>query len=216
MRLRLGTPRAALIVAPHADDEAIGAGKLIRALRQRGARVSVLVVTDGAASHPGSRRWPRGRLIAERRRETRRAMRRLGVPAGAIEFLGLPDGGLSREGERCRRAVIRAIAHHRRLDLLVGPSARDGHPDHRAVAAAMAAAPRGARRLTYPVWPPARRGSARLSGLPAGAAVVGKRSLIRCYRTQCGAVRDDAAGFSIARHELDAFAHPVELFREVR
>lgn len=216
MRLRLGNPRTALVIAPHADDEAIGAGKLIRALRQRGTRVGVLIVSDGAASHPGSRRWPRERLVAERRRETRRALRRLGVDAGGIEFLGLADGALSLAATRCGRAVIRAIARHRRLDLLVGPSGQDGHPDHRAVAAAIAAAPRPARRLAYPVWPPPKRGGTRLSRLPAAAAMIGKRSLIRAYRTQCGTVRDDPAGFSIARHELDAFAHPVEHFQELR
>ena len=216
MRLRLGAPRAAMVIAPHPDDEAIGAGKLIRVLRQRGCRVSVVVVSDGAASHATSRRWPPARLVAERRRETRRALRRLGVHAGAVVFLGLPDGRLPSVEGRCRRAIRREIARQPRLDLLVGPAGDDHHPDHRVVAAALAGGVGGARRLAYRVWPARREGRGGTVRLPAGAAAVGKRSLIRCHRTQCGAVRDDPAGFSIARHELDAFAHPVEWFEERR
>ena len=214
--LRLGSPRTALVIAPHPDDEAIGAGKLIRTLRQRGTRVRVVVVSDGAASHPGSRRWPRVRLVTERRRETRRALCRLGVRADEIVFLGLPDGALSLAGGRCERAVRREIARQRPLDLLVGPAGDDHHPDHRAVAAAMIARAGAGRQLAYRVWPARREGGGRAQRLAAGATTLGKRSLIRCYRTQCGAVRDDPAGFSIAPHELAAFAHPVERFEEVR
>lgn len=216
MRLRLGTPRAALVIAPHPDDEVIGAGKLIRVLRRRGARVAVVVVSDGAASHPGSRRWPRARLVAERQRETRRALRRLGVTAREIVFLGLPDGALSQVPGDCRRAVRREIARRRPLDLLVGPADDDHHPDHRAVAAAMAGSGTAARRLAYRIWPAWRERRGRSLRLPVGAATVGKRQLIRCYRTQCGAIGDDPGGFSIARHELDAFSHPVEWFEDRR
>ncbi|TVV70177.1 PIG-L family deacetylase, partial [Sphingomonas solaris] len=70
MRLRLGRPCTALIVAPHPDDEVIGAAGLIRALVNRGTRVRVLVVSDGAASHTGSRLWPRRRLVAARMAES--------------------------------------------------------------------------------------------------------------------------------------------------
>ena len=42
-RLRLGRARSALVVAPHADDEAIGAWGLIAALQRRRCRVGVLV-----------------------------------------------------------------------------------------------------------------------------------------------------------------------------
>jgi LmbE family N-acetylglucosaminyl deacetylase len=212
--LRLGSPRTAMVIAPHPDDEAIGAAKLIRLLRQRGTQVWVVVVSDGSASHPGSRRWPRAKLVDERRRESRRALRRLGVCAGHIRFLGLPDGALSLPEARCTRAVRREIGRRRALDLLVGPAANDHHPDHRAVASAMDAT-RAARRLAYRIWPAGGRTRTRALRLSSGAATVSKRSLIRCYRTQCGAISDDPAGFSIARHELDAFAHPLEWFETV-
>ena len=214
MRLSPGRPRHAVVVAPHPDDEIIGAAALIATLARRGTRVSVVIVSDGAASHPGSRRWPRARLIAERYRESRRALRRLGVPAGAVRCLGLPDSAVGAHRVPLAQALRRLVRSG--VDLIVAPAAADAHPDHRAVAAALHRLGGRARRLSYQVWPPQsplRRGS-RLVAMPGGAAA--KRSLIRVHRTQLGAIGDDPAGFTIARHELDAFSHPLEAYLEVR
>lgn len=208
MRLSLGRPRVALIVAPHPDDEIIGAAGLIAVLVRRGVTVHVIVVSDGAASHSGSTRWPRRRLIRARRSESLRALRRLGLPAGATSFLGLPDGSLGSDDGQCRGQVRRSIASCRRLDLVVAPAADDAHPDHRAVATAVARAPGGFRRLAYRVWPAARSRHARTRALHGPFGHAAKRSLIRCHRTQIGVITDDPAGFAIARHELAAFAHP--------
>lgn len=215
VRVRLGHVRHALVLAPHADDEVIGAAGLIATLRRRAVRVTVAILTDGAASHPGSRLWPRTRLVAARRREARRALGRLGVAAAAVRFLDLPDGGLPQVQRRCDRAVRRTIARVR-ADVLVLPACDDAHPDHRAVAAAAARAPGGQRRLSYRVWPPQRRAAARARMVPVPGGRGAKCSLIRQYRTQMGAIRDDPAGFAIARHELAVFAHPVERFVEIR
>jgi LmbE family N-acetylglucosaminyl deacetylase len=206
-RLSLGTVRRALVVAPHPDDEAIGAWGAIRHLRRRGAAVRVVVVADGAASHPNSVRWPKRRLVAERRRETLRAMRGIGVAARDCRFLGLPDGGLPLHPPR---AITRAVAAAR-ADLILLPSAEDDHPDHRAVAgAAHRACTPGARRLTYLVWPVGRRtrGAVRL---PLDNPLA-KRAAIARYRTQTGLIGDDPHGFAIAPHELRAFARPCEHF----
>ncbi|EZP54972.1 MULTISPECIES: PIG-L deacetylase family protein [Sphingomonas] len=213
MRLRLAGIRRALIVAPHPDDEIIGAAGLIRRLKTIGAAVSVVIVSDGGASHPGSRRWPRARLVAERRRESRRALLMLGVSARDLRCLALPDGDLPRH-------VAEAVRHLRRLsaraDLIVGPAADDAHPDHRAVAAALDRLPGRARRLSYRVWPPRRRGDVQGLTLPVPGGSAFKRLLIARHRTQLGAIRDDPAGFAIAAHELRAFAQPIERFGGAR
>lgn len=209
-RLPLAGVRRALVVAPHPDDEAIGAWGVIRALRRRGCRVRIVVAADGAASHPNSPAWPSRRLVAERRRETRRVMHAVGVQAGDIAFLGLPDGGLSALHGRRARAMTRAMAASR-TDLILLPAAEDDHPDHRAVAAAAARARTpGARRFAYLVW---SRGAPRgpLHGFPVRPPA--KRAAIARYRTQMGAIRDDPGGFAIAPHELGAFSRPVEYFR---
>lgn len=215
--LRLPRHGATLVIAPHPDDEAIGAYGLIATLARRGARVRIVVIADGAASHPASIAWPRRRLIAERRRETRRAMRRIGVPAGDIRFLGLPDGRLSAAGAAHRASLSRAIRSVRALALLVLPEAADAHPDHRAVAAIAArVATPGARRLAYAVWPARRRGGGgACHGLALGAGRAAKRAAILGYRTQTGGITDDPQGFAIARHELAGFARPIELYREI-
>jgi LmbE family N-acetylglucosaminyl deacetylase len=136
--LRLDGVRSVLVVAPHPDDEVIGAFGLMRLLRRRGARVRVVIVTDGAGSHPNSRKWPRTRLVGARASETRAALRGIGIGAGDVRFLALPDGGLGTGGGSVRRVLARALAQARGHDLLVMPARDDDHPDHRVVSSVAA------------------------------------------------------------------------------
>lgn len=202
--------RRLLVVAPHPDDETIGAWGLMRR-RRAGAYVRVLIVSDGAASHPASRRWPPARLAAERRRETVRAMATLGLPPDAVSFLGLPDGDL--DTDRVEQALRRALRRWPAPDLIIGPVMADAHADHRAVARAIARLPRrGERRLGYHVWP---AGAARRRGLRVPLGVEGmrrKRRVVRGYRTQSGLIADAVAGFTITPAHLRAFAAPCERF----
>ena len=214
MTLSLRALRTAVIVAPHPDDEAIGAFNLIRGLLRARMRVRVLVVSDGAASHPGSTRWPPARLVKERRRETRRAMARAGLRAADIAYLGLPDGGLAALEVRGWRPIARALGRRRAPGLLVGPSVADAHPDHVAVARSLASLrlPR-TRRLAYRVWPVAGARSlhcssaVRIRGNP-----LAKRSVLRLYRTQTGVIIDSPIGFAMSGAERARFAHPCEWF----
>jgi LmbE family N-acetylglucosaminyl deacetylase len=205
--------RRLLVVAPHPDDEVIAAWALMRRLLRRGARADVLVVTDGGASHPQSRAWPRARLVAERRRETRRALRSLGVTPDHIRFLNLPDGALAHRPDQLATALARALGRRRAPDLIVAPMPDDEHADHRAVAMALATLPRrGEHRLGYRVWP---EGAARsLHGLivALGTAIHLKRRAVRSYRTQTGHITDAAAGFAMKDRHLCAFAAPTERF----
>lgn len=215
-RLALAKVRQAVIVAPHPDDEVIGAYGLIRALRATGTRVRVVVVTDGTGSHPDSARWPARKLATRRRNETLSALHGIRVFRSDVTFLGLPDGGLSGIAVKQALALRRAIARTPRCDLLVMPARDDDHPDHRAVAAIVRRTPTIKRRFEYLVWPSrktrSRRATHRLS-LGAGAAA--KRGAILRYRSQTGAITDDPGGFAISRAELAAFSHPVERFRAV-
>jgi LmbE family N-acetylglucosaminyl deacetylase len=210
---RLARPRCLLVVAPHADDEAIGAYGLIRRLRLRGVLIRILVVTDGAASHPSSEAWPPARLTRERRRETRREMQRIGVTADQIRFLNLPDGGLSTMIPLARRSIAAEVRRAPRPLTLLGPAADDDHPDHRVAAAALAQSrAAGVRRVAYPVWP-AGRVLAHHIALPLGEQTrLAKRLAIRRYRTQAGRITDDPAGFSMTRVQIAAFSRPVETF----
>jgi LmbE family N-acetylglucosaminyl deacetylase len=92
-----------LVVAPHPDDAALGAGGLIqRVLHHRGA-VRVIVVTSGDGFVPGvaletHKAHPQAddfRSYARlREREVIRGLGLLGVGRNDIDFLGFPDRGL--------------------------------------------------------------------------------------------------------------------------
>jgi LmbE family N-acetylglucosaminyl deacetylase len=93
-----------LIVSPHPDDETLGCAGLIREARDRNIPVSVVIVTNGdaypmAVQRQYRRMRPRPsdyiRFGELRQKETREALRRLGVDSRHVTFLGYPDRGLS-------------------------------------------------------------------------------------------------------------------------
>lgn len=204
-------PRSLLVVAPHPDDETIAAHMLMTRLRRRGVVVRVIVVSDGAASHPNSRRWPRHRLVRERRRETRHVLRRIGVDARAIAFLDLPDGRLADHANQVRRPIARAARALPAPVLALAPSPDDVHPDHRVVAGA-ARRQAGLDWLAYPIWPAGQRlRGARPLPLTAQQRLA-KRHALRGYRTQCGCITDDPTGFAMSARQIAAFTGPQEVF----
>jgi len=218
MRRSILRARRILIVAPHPDDEAIGAWGLMRHFHRAGAVIEVLVVTDGDASHPGSIAWPVERLVVARRRETLGAMRALGLRPPSVRFLGLPDGCLSGTSEHVSRVVRKAVLRGPARDLIVGPDRGDHHADHHAVAEAIASVPRrGERRLSYHVWPEgAAKGARPIRVRLDGPARAMKRRIVRSYRTQAGVITDAPTGFTLNHRHLKAFAGPQERFKLCR
>jgi LmbE family N-acetylglucosaminyl deacetylase len=103
-----------LVVAPHPDDEVLGAGGLMRAWAARGAKVNVLSVSDGEAA--GS--------------ELNEALRKLSPTHVSVTRLGLPDGKIAHHLNRLRNAIL-SLASAK--PTLIAPYERDGHPDHEAV-----------------------------------------------------------------------------------
>jgi LmbE family N-acetylglucosaminyl deacetylase/GT2 family glycosyltransferase len=145
-------PRRVLVVAPHADDEVLGAGAMLAFHAERGDAVRVVVLTDGAQgdpaglaglaadgapAQPGAGGAPsNGDLAAARRAESTAAGAVLGVVD--YRFLGLADGGLSAEAGLVER--LRAELDDFEPGLVYGPSLEEMHPDHRAAARALVAA----------------------------------------------------------------------------
>lgn len=140
----------AVVVAPHPDDEVLSVGGMLAQLAEAGVPIRVIAVTDGTASHRGSREWPVERLVRERPGESRLALQRLGIDIEPVR-LGLPDGGL--QGLECLLAD-RLLPLLDRTDVVFTTWRRDGHPDHEATghACAFAAARTGARLVEVPVW----------------------------------------------------------------
>jgi LmbE family N-acetylglucosaminyl deacetylase len=215
--LSLGHPKRAVIVAPHSDDETIGAWCLMRRLRRSGAAVEVIVVSDGGGSHRESREWPRSRLVKARMRETRQAMRAIGILPGACTFLRLPDGELAVRSSQLRARLRTALWRRRAPCLVVGPSIGDAHPDHHAVARALwGLRQRGERRLSYHVWPEGAAVNSRSVPEHLGSIMMpAKRRAVLSYRTQTGIIRDAEAGFAMTHRHLRHFVRPRELFTVV-
>jgi LmbE family N-acetylglucosaminyl deacetylase len=85
-----------LIIAPHCDDEVLGAGGLISDAQSQGVKVYVVVVTNGDAFRV---LWTRTKRAVElgyrRQKESIAALQALGVPRENVFFLGYPDQGLA-------------------------------------------------------------------------------------------------------------------------
>ena len=213
-----------LVLAPHPDDESLGCGLLLAERWARGLPAHVACLTDGGASHPGSRLWPAIRLAALRRRELDEAVRRLGGdPARNVTWLGFPDAALHRlhgPGDDLARALL-ALIDRLGAGTLLAASPHDPHCDHVAGAAAadrVAALRPGLRLWHYPVWSRWRAWEAggELSGLPLDlpARRAAKRAAIAAHRSQMGrAVADDPGGFAMPPGFAWRFAAETELYQ---
>ena len=98
-------PQRLMVIAPHCDDETLGAGGLIAQARQQGIPVQVVFLTNGdafpAACALVSRRLPTRatdyvHLGELRQKEALKAVEKLGVGPESVTFLGYPDQGLKR------------------------------------------------------------------------------------------------------------------------
>lgn len=92
-----------LVIAPHPDDEILGAGGLMRRVHDAGGAVRVIYLTDGDGYPDGVRREEHGKRPSSgdykdygrrRQREAHDALRALGLGEQDATFLRFPDGGL--------------------------------------------------------------------------------------------------------------------------
>ncbi len=218
----------ALVLAPHPDDESVGCGGLLAALAAAGRPARVVVMSDGAGSHPHSRTHPAPVLRALRRAEARAACAELGVPEPL--FLDHPDGDVPADGPRLDAAVEAVIAAASGLGTLVATLGLDPHKDHVATwAIARAAASRaGLRLLGYPVWSwrylypgmesiaprtvPAPPRGVRLDVTPWLGA---KRRATMAHRSQTTRlIADDPEGFVLNDAALAVLLRPFEVYLE--
>lgn len=212
----------ALIIAPHPDDETLGCGGLIAQLCDAGIPPIVVIMTDGAASHPHSRTHPPHRLAALRRAEARSAARLLGLPEANLIHLGHPDANLTEDSSMIEH-VISLIRTHR-CGVLFAPMVTDPHCDHSAAARiARSAATRTSTLLRYyPIWTWLLSPDTRLDhSIPIGwrldisAETPIKQRAIAAHASQLGAlITDSPTAFCLPPALLAIFARPFETFIE--
>jgi LmbE family N-acetylglucosaminyl deacetylase len=144
---------AALVFAPHPDDETLGCGGTVIRKIQAGARVGVVFMTDGSASHRN--------LVSEndlrglRRKEALAACSILGVPPERVWFMDFRDGDLSACEDEATGRVVEIFRQHEVEQVFV-PYSGDLTADHVATRSIiLRALRRTSARVTvyeYPVW----------------------------------------------------------------
>jgi LmbE family N-acetylglucosaminyl deacetylase len=209
-----------LILAPHADDESLGCGGLIATCCAAGQQPVVAILTDGAASHPGSRQYPPERLRQLRAQEARQAVATLGLSSDNLVFFNYPDTALPTGQAISERIAI--VARDRGCSVMLAPWLHDPHCDHEAAAILARAAARRAqcRLLSYPVWgwllPPERPLPVkRVAGykLPIAAHLRVKRTAVAAHASQYSTLIDDSPqGFRLPPELLSIFERPYEVF----
>jgi LmbE family N-acetylglucosaminyl deacetylase len=199
-----------LVVAPHPDDEVLGAGGLIRAWAARGAKVSVLSVSDGEAAAN-----PEPQVLGNvRREELNEALRKLCPTHIAVTRLGLPDGRITQHLNRLRNALLTLASGPLTM---VAPYEHDGHPDHEAVGNLCVEFARSWQiplaRYAIRTWQraaPENLGGARwvrfVLGLDARRA---KGRALRCFKSQIDPCWGDAAVTAATLRDLE---RPYEAF----
>ncbi len=114
-----------VVISPHPDDELIGCGGLLLDCVDRGCRVSIVQVTDGADSQGLAG------ACASRKRHARSAeARRVADAMGAASVVTME---LSSESLRCVGDHARELADvlvHEKPDVILTPFIHDNHADH--------------------------------------------------------------------------------------
>ncbi|WP_165362086.1 PIG-L deacetylase family protein [Qipengyuania thermophila] len=212
-------PGPVLLLSPHPDDEVLGAGLAMDAALGAGRPVLVLLVTDGAASHPGSRTHPPQAVRALRRAEFRQALAELGGGGAQHDTLEFADSTLTVDSAVLIANRITERIGSFRPAVIWTTWSGDPHCDHEATASAAALV---GSRLGVPVWeyavwgrfgarpvPPRHRLCRFLhpDGLPR------KQRAAHAYRSQFTAlIRDDPDGFRMPSALLAHFLSAPEVF----
>lgn len=216
------------ILAPHPDDESLGCGGLIRAARDRDVPVTIVVLSDGTGSHPGSSSYPAERLRALREAEALAAAGVLGVPSDNVHFLRLPDRFVPSGGPAAEAAVAQLADHIRRSgsDFVAVTWEEDPHCDHKAAASlARAACTLTSTRLfAYPIWGRTLLPDAEVTALPGNGfrldirnELAAKQKAIAAHRSQTtDLIADDPNGFTLTPELLSLFETSCEVYLEMQ
>ncbi|MBO0921890.1 PIG-L family deacetylase [Cellulomonas sp. zg-ZUI222] len=211
-----------VVVAAHPDDETLTAGGLLAELAAAGHPAEVVVVTDGAGSHPGSPTLHPTTLARRRVDEVRRAVELLS-PGSRVTLLGHPDGGVREARDRVTAELRALLTDGEPVRTLVTTWRGDGHRDHR-VLAEIGAGLAAELRCTHaeaPLWlwhwatpddPAVPWDALRAVPLPDRAVVLKQRA-IAAHETQVHALSDDPTDAPVLHPRfLQGFTRDVEPF----
>lgn len=223
---------AIMVLAPHPDDETLGCGLAIMEALARGRDVVLVLLTAGGQSHPNSRLYPPGKLMALRRAEFAKATRALAaaVTRSAIlqtHFLRMADTAVPHRAGALVSAVydLAAIAHRHNVRTLWTTFRGDPHRDH--VGAALLGDGLALRlelegrmmfRSEYAVWGRFGRNSRNVAACEIRKVdfpchLAAKARAMDAYASQLTSlIDDDPDGFRMPQSLVDHFATAPEVF----
>ncbi len=200
-----------VVLAPHPDDDILGAAMLMRQARERGIACGVVFLTSGDASHfhPD---WPPDRLARTRQVEALYALSTLLGEAPPVLFCELPDGKVGERWDDSTIELVTAFCRAIGAHALVTTAPTDDHDDHKA-----------AFGIASVLW--WNGAVAALWAMPVGSRIAGqepgdmfqvlisdgqanaKRAAIDAHATQRGAVFAPEAGFTLDNAMIEPFLH---------
>ena len=114
-----------LVFTPHPDDETLAAGGLIKKSTEVGAKVKIVLITDGNRRGYGRERMP----------EFVKATGDLGVDSTSLQYLNLPEFYLkNRISQSDLTAKFKQIIDEFQPTVIVYSSKYDTNPDHKFIA----------------------------------------------------------------------------------
>lgn len=200
----------ALVLAPHSDDEVLGAGGSAALHVRRGERVEAFVVCDGRTGQAGD--LDPEELVEIRERES-------GAAGRLIGFAELHFGRLDTAQRESRQCVVQhlcACLEALRPRIIYLPSPIDFHPEHALTneilaQALLAGGPWPERIAAYEVWSPLLPNC--LIDITEVLAL--KQRALACYASQMQRTNVDGAalGAAVFRGWMQADRPAVEAFR---
>ena len=144
---------SAMVFSPHPDDETLGCGATLAHKTALGAKVTLVVMTDGARSH--ARFVGEETMRVTRAAEALRAAEQLGIAGESVVLLGFRDGTLLDHRSEAVEEVRSLLERHRPEQVFI-PHRLELPRDHAATREVVLDALRGGGRaatvLEYPVW----------------------------------------------------------------
>ena len=172
-RLPVTSCKSILLLAPHQDDEVVGAGGTLVMARDAGVKIAIVYCTDGAQNDVASE---------VRRRESQKVCEQLGAKMFELNISNLKPAPQKRDLER-----INAVINSVKPDVILCPWLFDGAPKHRMINHILWLANKLAPLPDVEIWGYQVQNTLMPNGFVDITAVADeKRSLLECFPSQNG------------------------------
>jgi LmbE family N-acetylglucosaminyl deacetylase len=128
-----------MVFAPHQDDETLGAGGYIATAVKNGAKVQVVLVTDGN----------KRRISSLRNLEFEKATKELGLKKEDLILLRYQDGTLKKQNFNELKKKFENQINTFDPNVIISPASTDSHPDHATTGRALEAL---AKNMNTPLY----------------------------------------------------------------